>query len=215
MISAFGIEHGVISKSMIKPGVYRAASSLSGAERTGLKAGIKQAKAGYADDIFPTRYNRTTKQPLGHAPSANAYGGRKLHGKNGPRWGENRVEWKSPTDPGAKTTLTNGADSTAGGRAFATSNRGTGVIQMYGKPGGTIKGTPSSEVLRHERRHIAPKRNPVRWRERRASDLVRGREEGRADFGVPRDHEYGGSPEFRAGYEEVQRKMAAARRRKQ
>lgn len=202
MISAFGIVH----KSMVSPGVFKPAKLLGSGERQAIKSNVLHARS-----------DRDMWGPKLPIPQRGAKGNRTLsaklgYGNKGPKWGQNGTKWMAADHPAAANKTTDGSMHTAGGKATITSNKGTGVVHMFGDKGGTIKGTPASSVLEHEQRHIAPKRNPIRWQERKQDPFRRGREEGRADFGIPRDHPYPGNPEFRRGYEDVQARMTRAKR---
>jgi hypothetical protein len=96
-----------------------------------------------------------------------------------------------------------------------------GYSQPNGKGGGHVRifhdTQDVSHTLRHEKAHITPKRNPVRFQERYANEARRGREEGRADFtasGKQTTGRYPGGEDFQRGYNEVQGKMASNKFRK-
>ena len=99
-----------------------------------------------------------------------------------------------------------------------------GTSWLNGKGGGRVeiyqhnvphehRSMTPEDTLTHELRHVTPKRNPVRALERMSDPVRLGREEGRADFGIKRTKTYPGSPEFRSGYEEVQARMARAKKK--
>lgn len=214
-MSAFGIDHEPLSKSMVTPGVYKPAKLLAGTERSGLRASIATAKKGVSDDVFGgnQRLNRTTRRPLGSAPSAQSGGGRKIWGG---KVGETRSLGTKVKIADSDEVVAHPTDADKFKRGSAQANgRGGGLITLHPK---TPKFAEKRDaVIRHEKAHLAPKRNPVRWQERRKDPVRVGREEGRADFvahGKATTGLYPGSPEFRSGYNEVQTKMAAAQKRR-
>lgn len=213
MISAFGVEHE-ISKSFVDPFKIGAAAKparlLSGAERKTIKNRIVSNKQEAVD--WGIKPGNSTPLPK-RGSSAQLRGGRKVF-REGPAFGSTKqtTQWNAKMP--AKE-MTDGAQRTPGGRAWKTNTKkGSGVIHMGGSPSGSYKGTPNANIHSHEQAHLAVKRNPVRARERFANPARSGGEEGRADFGIARAEPYKGSPEFRAGYERVQGKMAAAKKRK-
>jgi len=97
-----------------------------------------------------------------------------------------------------------------------------GDAMPNGRGGGHIRifrgaKDPSGALLRHEMAHLKPRRNPVRFQERRADHFRSGSEEGRADYmahGKQTPGKYPGNKEFTAGYNHVQAKMHAAHQKK-
>lgn len=91
---------------------------------------------------------------------------------------------------------------------------GGGKVNLY--RAGRIE-NDGGETLRHELGHVTPKRNPYRLMERTQDPVRLGREEGRAVFlerGKRQPGAYPGNRDFTRGYNEVQRKMHEAKRRK-
>lgn len=96
----------------------------------------------------------------------------------------------------------------------APNGKGGGIIRMSPK----LKGKERKQTLRHEKAHLTPKRNPFRITTINRSQKKSGGEEGRADFiaaGKRTPGEYPGSKKFQRSYDEVQRKMHRAQKRKQ
>ena len=96
-----------------------------------------------------------------------------------------------------------------------------GFSQPDGKGGGRViihnDAHDFVATARHELAHIKPRRNPVRFYERSQDPVRLGREEGRADFighQKTTPGSYPGNADFQRGYNEVQNKMAYARRNK-
>lgn len=199
MESAFGVDHGAVFKSYV-PGVgYKPAKALDYAERHILHNATMGAK---------------TQRKTGKGTPEQV--ARLRH-----KFGMNRKEiW-----PGTKTKrgkLTR----------VVTSRNDTGGVEGYSQPDGRGGGKVAIAVdanfkttSRHEMAHIKPKRNPVRMQERFSEGKrvslggtrTLGREEGRADYiahGKPTPGQYPGSSDFKSGYNEVQNKMASAKRRK-
>ena len=90
----------------------------------------------------------------------------------------------------------------------APNGRGGGVVRVR-DPKGTAAEGLDKEVMAHEMAHIKPRRNVHTFQQRTKNQFRDGREEGRADMAAGR-HNYPGTPEFRSGYEDSQRKIALA-----
>lgn len=209
-MNAFGIEHTPLSKSFVPGEGFKAASKLSQVERHIIRNKASGNKLKYKKGLTPEKV----------APSSK---GRRIHDdwdEAGPQLGLKRLSTKRT----GKVLLSRrsepvhvqgmegpGSLNPLKAQAFPD-GKGGGVIRTY-------KGGEDRTTLLHEKAHLTPKRNPVRFRERALSDPKRnGREEGRADFvahGKATPGQYPGNDRFKEGYNEVQTKLSqAAFRRK-
>jgi len=209
MISAFGVEH-TISKSLvpgagysIKHGMkgYKKATQLTGSERSQIKERIT------------TGQGKRIKERGGRIKIAEA---RDKAGKSRKEiWPGIKTAKGKAVRIGPSDRSLHGVDDSV--QAFAQPNgRGGGQIVLFNRSA-AHQSRPIDRVVAHERQHILPKRNPVRFQDRYKNPARRGREEGRADFraeGKQTTGAYPGPPEFQQGYNEVQGKMAAAKFRR-
>ena len=195
MISAFGVDHG-ISKSMISPGVFKPAKLLSGAERVATRQRSVERTG---------QFKSWGKPPEMAQRGLSSAKGRKVPGGVGTSSKINVVHSDKVIEhPTVKGKFKGGS--------AVINGRGGGTITMHPHPH-----ADPAKLLNHELAHVAPKRNPVRWQQRKADPTRLGREEGRADYvahGKPTPGAYPGPEGFQSGYNEVQGKMHAARQRR-
>lgn len=190
MHSAFGVDHG-ISKSFVPGKGFKAASKLDSTERH-----IVRNKA---------QGNRAVMRQVGgrlkNSPSAR---GQKIY----PGIETKKGVLKQVV--AHRTKMPQGAPGT----------KIEGYSQPDGRGGGRITVAQDADFTmthRHEMAHITPKRNPHRFFERTADPKRLGKEEGRADFTAYRGKtpgNYPGNKDFQSGYNEVQGKMAGAKKKK-
>ena len=178
------------------------------------------AKQGFGS----TKYPREMKSRLGDAGDLRSRYGNIYTGPNGrnPEYGGART-WKKAVGEkmpeGKKVKVKNtrieqspfsfNSETVA---QSAPNGKGGGVIRMSPK----LKGKERKETLRHEMAHVTPKRNPYRITVINRSQKKSGGEEGRADFvaaGKKTPGAYPGSKKFQRSYNDVQRKMARAKKR--
>jgi hypothetical protein len=179
------------------------------------KAGVKALRRSGLDklpakSLYPHVTGTGVHKPLS-APRPSSQGRKIWPGQSSPKGKTTVVEHHPGTPRDAQGNIG------AGGRKLSDDNWG-GDAAYNGRGGGVIRinsqqsAHGQDKALEHEKRHIAPRRNPVHLQNRMMRDeATTGREEGRADIHRPRGgpdmSTYAGSPEFRRGYEEVQRKI--------
>lgn len=197
MISAFGVDH--LSKSFVPGAGFSPTKGLKGYKR--------------AVDLTSAERSAIKNNPT--AAKIRAGGGREKMARRRQAAGKNRTDiWPGTKTPKGKLT-----------KVIPSMREGSGMPSMLqahaqpnGRGGGTVHFYHDTQnvgpTLRHEKAHITPKRNPVRFQERYLNETRRGREEGRADFtahGKQTTGQYPGGDDFQRGYSEVQGKMAAGK----
>ena len=191
MISAFGVVHAV-SKSQIKPGVFKPISEMNSHEKAWLGRRTRNKK-----------YLRTS-------PKGSMAGYGRTRGQSS----KDRKIWPGSSTPSGRGVEVRHHKPTPDKEAYAhPNNQGGGVMYLSNQ---AKRNQP--DTVRHEMAHLSPKRNPHRFSERYGKPLSAGREEGRADFiarGGPGPHlTRSVNDDFKRGYHEVQGKMAAAQKRR-
>ena len=196
MISAFGIDHGEFTKSYIPGKGYVAATDLGRAGKKALRQHVE----------YSTRYRGNAGSKFQEAARYRKAKGRKL-------WEGFRTDFQQKVNVSAKPN-----------QLLRDEPNLAGYARANGRGGGTIKVNPAHTpeeralTVKHEMAHITPKRNIWRLHQRTNDPIRMGGEEGRADFiahGGPSKGAYPGNIAFQRGYNKVQRKMAAAQKRKQ
>lgn len=187
--SAFGVVH----KSQLSSGAYKAASALTGTERTALKADMKlQRKL-----TKPSRVDRVTSPFKSKIRSA--------LGKPQPTKPRNfvdppqsdthiRTKWAvqdmanlSREVPGEGKMRTAAIMGMPGDTAstIRTGGKNTGKSTTFLNLNSGLDKTETQQLMRHERAHAKPRRSAWRMAQIMASPTKRGMEEARADRFVP------------------------------
>lgn len=193
MTSAFGVDHGYVSKSFVPGQGFKAANKLDDVERHIVRNATLGGKAAR------TKTGSSEKKAVR----------RQGEGKN-----RTKIYEGVRTDRGKLTKVVANRRQTGAGPQVQ------GFSQPDGRGGGRVVIHDDADfktTARHEMAHITPKRNPVRFFERTKDSNRLGREEGRADFvasGKQTAGQYPGNDQFKRGYNEVQGRMAAAKWRK-
>lgn len=203
-MSAFGVEH-TVAKSYVPGQGYKAAKDLGHFDKLKIRNNRK-----------PLKQNNSAKGREVHPGMNQALGTDMLAGR------VKQLQF-----------------STSGKTNQMARKRGIGVSRYTqkddfgGNSGGQVKGfalpnnrgggrlvlarDADKHILRHELQHLKPKRNPHTLNVRGEDPIRRGREEGRADYlahGKATPGSYPGDDQFKQGYNEVQYKMARAKREK-
>ena len=195
--SAFGIVH----KSQLPSGAYKAASKLTRLERATLKVNIQNNKPLYPGKIIPAKGTRYAAQGRFRGPQKfeddNADAIDTVHAMS-----RAAKAVKAKTNKGVRIATTEEMPSGAIAQTVRTGGKNTGTSTVTGstselKPY-TIK--ERNQVFRHEMQHAKPKRSAFRLAQVISDPAKLGREEARADRVVPMIGQRGAG---RVGYDKM------------
>ena len=196
-----------IKKSFVPGTGWVKAQKLAPAQVTHMKDHLKPSEFNF-DDMFAAPKNRFAGRGIhntyAHRSPSSASGRKIWDDHPTPRDGKVTTS-VIPAPRSRRTTGAKSGPEAGWGGDAAPDGKGGGRIRINQ----AIAPEKHATVRAHEMAHLAPKRNPTRLSTMQRNDVLRGREEGRADWMAGRSS-YPGNKEFHTGYDHVQTKMRAA-----